>query len=154
MQVLLEDIIDAVESAHFDKEYYLDTETGDLEMVIDGELLGNPDIDLMDDRYIKLPDRYEINEYRMLKEFAGAADDPEIRQALLDTIDKSAAFRSFKEKVVELGVEQHWYHFRDEWYRRIAIEWCNLCGIDYIDNLTERKVIVGAEYEHFKGYRY
>ena len=154
MQILLQDIIDAIESSHFDTEYYLDTETGDFEMVVDGELLGNPDIDLMDDRYIKLPDRYEINEYRMLKEFASAADDPEIRQALLESIDKKSAFVSFKDKVRELGVEQHWYHFRDECYRQIAIEWCSECGIDYIEKLESARIVIGGEYEHFKGNRY
>lgn len=49
MEIRIEEIINAIATSAKDTEYYYDTETGDLEMTIDGEILGNRDIDLTDD---------------------------------------------------------------------------------------------------------
>ena len=40
-------------------------------------------------------------------------------------------FRRFKDTVNWLGIDQEWYDFQDNEYKRIAIEWCENNNIEY-----------------------
>ena len=154
MNIRMEDIITAIATSAKDTEYYYDRETGDLEMTIDGELLGNRDIDLTDDsRYIPLPDRYELDDCEMAKDFAEHADDPGMKAALLEAIDKDDSLMVFRETVQDMKVSHHWDHYREGVFRQAAIEWCEFNGIDYIEGDPEH-VVEGGIYQHFKGKRY
>ena len=42
------------------------------------------------------------------------------------------AFRRFKDSVIRLGLDQRWYQWRDEAYKKKAIEWCEENGITYV----------------------
>lgn len=154
MKVRIEDIIHAIATSAKDKEYYYDMQTGDLEMLIDGELLGSRDIDITDeDRYIKLPDRYEIDEEKMVTEFASHANDPVMRARLLQAIAEDDSLDRFRETVQDLGVSAQWERYRDEIFRQIAADWCDYNDIEYTQG-DEDNVVTGAVYEHFKGTRY
>ena len=82
------------------------------------------------DEYLELPDRFEIDEYRMMERFAhglGAAE----RDATLQALHGRGAFRYFKDTVHQLGLAKAWYGFRDASYREVARSWCEAHGIAY-----------------------
>ncbi len=154
MQIRMDDIITAIATSAKDTEYYYDKETGDLEMTIDGELLGNRDIDLTNDsRYIQLPDRYEFDDLEMATDFANHADDPGMKAKILEAIAEDDSLKVFRETVQDMRVSHHWDHYRESVFRQAAIEWCEFNGIDYIDGDPEQ-VLEGGIYRHFKGKQY
>ncbi len=83
--------------------------------------------------YLELPDRYDINEYAMLEEFSVSVEDDKASRMLQIAIKGSGAFRRFKEMVRELGLDQEWYTFRDAQYKEVAIEWCRINELEYIE---------------------
>ena len=56
-----------------------------------------------------------------------------IRDILYYSIKGSGAFRRFKDNIYQYNLEEDWYRFRDEAIKRIAIEWCEDKGINYIE---------------------
>ncbi len=82
------------------------------------------------DRFVPLPDRFEINEWKMMERFALSLGDSYTADALLGAIRQRGAFRRFKDMVYQRGLADRWYAFRDEEYRRVAIGWCREHGIE------------------------
>jgi len=81
-----------------------------------------PLIDDMDekDEMIALPDSFEINDKKMMLRFAQCSSSDE----LLSTLHGRSLYRRFKDKVYELGLDEEWYKFRDEWYLDAVENWC------------------------------
>lgn len=76
-----------------------------------------------------VPDRFEVDEYRMMVRFAaGRAAAPE-RDALASALHGSGAFRRFKEACYQLGIEPAWFGFRDSEYEALAVRWCEAHGL-------------------------
>lgn len=126
MKVKLDEIIDALEWVNADTQAFLNTETGETVMWMD---YGDNDIDeeeLEDEKYIRLPDQFEINEYHMMESFAYDRDE-----RLVNAIKGSGAFRRFKDMAEEIGLIDDWYEFRDNCYRERAEEWCESHGIEW-----------------------
>ena len=126
MKVKLDEIIDALEWVNADTQAFLNTETGETVMWIE---YGDNDIDeeeLEDEKYIRLPDQFEINEYHMMESFAYDRDE-----RLVNVIKGSGAFRRFKDMAEEIGLIDDWYEFRDNCYRERAEEWCESRGIEW-----------------------
>ena len=76
MKVKLEDIIEAMEFANMETEYYYDTHNEKVLMLFDGMVDGEDNPKLFEDikegfveDYIPLPGQYDINEYRIMEEF-------------------------------------------------------------------------------------
>lgn len=76
------------------------------------------------DDYLALPDRYEIDEYRMMERFAEGVADPEVQIELDDALQGRGAFRRFKDTVRRLGVAEEWYVYRARGYEDVARAWC------------------------------
>ena len=105
-------------------------ENDDGESVTPQELAEAQQILSADDEYLALPDRFEIDEYRMMQRFArglGAAE----RDATLRALGGRGAFRHFKDTLHQLGLAKAWYGFRDDGYREVARSWCEAHGIAY-----------------------
>ena len=75
MKVKLEDIIEAMEFANMETEYYYDTHNEKVLMLFDGMVDGEDNPELFEDikegfveDYIPLPGQYDINEYRIMEE--------------------------------------------------------------------------------------
>ena len=76
MKVKLEDIIEAMEFAGMETEYYYDTQSEKVLMLFDGMVDGEDNPELFEDikegfveDYIPLPGQYDINEYRIMEAF-------------------------------------------------------------------------------------
>lgn len=105
-------------------------ETDDDDSVSPEELADARQIISADEEYLALPDRFEIDEYKMMERFARGLDAAE-RDATLRSLGGRGAFRYFKDTVHQLGLAKSWYAFRDECYRDVARSWCEANDITY-----------------------
>ncbi len=90
---------------------------------------------LQSDDYILLPTSYEIHEYCILEKFCALLGDTDQARDIRAVLDDCGAFRKFKEKIRGYKLGDRWYAFRDEAFRRIAIDWCRHHGLEYEDDL-------------------
>ena len=72
------------------------------------------------DRWLELPDRFDIHEWSIMEQFSRAQNSERMRRELLNAIHGAGAFRSFQNSIRGLGLEQSWYRFRDEALADIA----------------------------------
>ena len=86
-------------------------------------------IEVEDDRFIRLPGQYEIDEYSMMEDFIGELEDERMRQELYQAIRGRGAFRRFKDKIRYENIDHMWYEFQDKVYREFAIKWCEEKGL-------------------------
>lgn len=132
MKVKLEDIIEAMEFANMETEYYYDTHNEKVLMLFDEMVDGEDNPELFED-YIPLPGQYDINEYRIMEEFIYELPAGKNQDVLARTIQGRGAFRRFKDKLYDLNLEKHWYQYRDEAYEKIARQWCEKYKIDIVE---------------------
>ena len=111
-------------------EAFAAAEEGDEEWVEPEELAEARSILAHEDEYVALPDRVEIDEYRMMERFAVGSQDTEQREELLRALHGAGAFRRFKDAVHRQGVADEWYSFRDHGYEKVAREWCEANNIE------------------------
>ena len=79
--------------------------------------------------YLPLPDRVEIDEYRMMERFAAGVADATAQEQLLAALRGRGAFRRFKDTALQLGLADAWYADRDHGYEAVARDWCQAHGI-------------------------
>jgi hypothetical protein len=137
----LRDVVDAIESQSNEGAAYLNPETGEIVQVSEDELAlveeGAADDDLPDwqresmpkirealesDRFLALPDRFEVHEWSIMERFS-QEQNPLARQALAGAVHGSGAFRHFRGAVERLGLLDAWYRYRDEAIEQIARDW-------------------------------
>jgi len=112
---------EALRAAEDDDEEWVEAEElADARSVLAGE-----------DEYLALPDRFEIDEYRMMERFATGLDDAAARDAALVALRGRGAFRYFKDTVHRLGLAPAWYAHRDNAYLDVARAWCEARGIEH-----------------------
>ena len=86
-------------------------------------------------RYLRLPTKLEIHEYHIMEEFIWTLKN-ENSNKLENAIRRKGAFRRFKDMVYRMGISQQWYDFQAEYYRKLAIEWCEDHNLEYIVSET------------------
>ena len=150
VRVLLREIIDGMQLQSDEMSAYLNIKTGQVVPVSAEDLMaaefGETDAAEADwevaaaeiaravaagKDYIALPDRFEIEEYRVMERFANELTDASASQRLQRAIHGRGAFRRFKDAVQDLGLAQQWYAYRDRALEAIAIDWCDANGIAY-----------------------
>ena len=150
--VKLEDIIDGIEMQTDESSSYLNIKTGEVVIISDEEssaaeedkpidsfpewqheLINKAKEILQSNDYISLPSKFQVHEYRIMEKFCLSITDDQIRDILYYSIKGSGAFQRFKDNIYKYNLEEEWYKFRDEAIKRIAIEWCEDNGINYIE---------------------
>jgi Uncharacterised protein family (UPF0158) len=150
VQVKLKDIIEGMDFLSDEGSSFLNLTTGEVVAITDEELrAAENDAPLEDfpewqhdairmakdivetDRYLPLPDRFEIHEYSIMERFCLSVDDDDIRDDLCDAIRGRGAFRRFKDRVQAYGIAEAWYRYRDAALRENAMAWCEEHGIPY-----------------------
>jgi len=150
--VKLEDIIDVIEMQTDESSSYLNIKTGEVVIISDEEssaaeedkpidsfpewqheLINKAKEILQSNDYISLPSKFQVHEYRIMEKFCLSITDDQIRDILYYSIKGSGAFQRFKDNIYKYNLEEEWYKFRDEAIKRIAIEWCEDNGINYIE---------------------
>ena len=158
LTVKLDDIIEAMEFQSDEIQSYLNKKTGQVVTISYEEFSAaeqNRSIEdfpdwqqeqirvaediLYSEDYMPLPDKFEINEYRIMEKFCLSLNDDEIRNDMYYSIKGRGAFRRFKENIHRYDIAEDWYKFRDEMIREIAIEWCLYNNISFIDEKESRE---------------
>ena len=147
--ISLREVIEAMEITGDDCVSYLDPETGEIITVTEEERHLAEDESLEDvpewqremlpkiraalesDRFLELPDRFDIHERSIMDAFSRAQGSEQTRQELLDAIHGAGAFRTFRSTIRRLGMEQSWYLFREEAVREIARNWLEEHELSY-----------------------
>ena len=134
MKVKLSDIISALESADQFSDYYLDRETGEIEMVNDMFTSEEEKAEIrsrLDHHgFYRLPKVGDIDSYGLMVEFIETRSG-QTRERLAAAIKGKGAFSRFKDALFSLGIRQEWYDFKADLYRRTALQWCEEKGIAY-----------------------
>ena len=141
MKCKLSLIIEGMDRANVNETYYLNENNGRVWVSTD---MGNFYIDnneelsdeyLYNDSSISLPGQYEINEYKIIKDFIKTIIDNQMKNQLLIVIQGTGAFRRFKDSCINYGIINDWYKFKNNAYYELAKEWCLWNNIDYEDDV-------------------
>lgn len=92
-----------------------------IEMVID------------DDDYIPLPSKYEMNEYHVMEKYIEQLADQNIKNILRDAICGKGAFRRFKNLIHHYHIQNDWYQFLTNEYRKVALRWCQKYNVSFVE---------------------
>ncbi|MFI3255401.1 MAG: UPF0158 family protein [Eubacteriales bacterium] len=135
MKVVLEEIINALFTADDNVDCYYDKKKHEVFVVadyIEYEMSEDELEEYLDsDDLLRLPSKYEIHEYKMMEEFIDTLTPSVAKEQLWEAIRGKGAFRRFKQCVNYHGIEKMWYHFHDEGYRKIAIDWCEANHLEF-----------------------
>lgn len=88
--------------------------------------------------FLRLPDGYDIDEYRIMRHFAWSRDDDEQGCALMRAIQGRGAFRRFKDALRRLGIEQEWFDYKEARLLDVARGWCAENGVAWAYRFPER----------------
>lgn len=137
MKVKLDEVIEAMEFAGMESEYYYDTSSEEILLVFDGMVNGEDNPELIEEiengfieDFIPLPGQYDIHEYGLMEEFIDTLPEGRKKNILEEAIIGRGAFRRFKDALYDLGIEKQWYQYHDRAYEKITREWCEKYGIE------------------------
>lgn len=153
IHVKLKDIIEEMEIQFEESSSLLNIKTGEIVLVTSEDLRAAEDekpfdhlpewerenrmvvIDVVEnfENYIELPTKYDVNEYEIMENFCLTVSEQRKQESLLRAIRGKGAFRRFKDKIIDFGIEEQWYSCQDECFKQIAIEWCQENKIDFIE---------------------
>lgn len=139
MKVKLQDVIDGITYANAGAQFFYNTKTGEVHLLMDN-IYGisrdrslEKEIEKNPEEYISLPNEYEIDEFSMMADFVEQLEDSEEASALFRVLDEdgNAAQRLFKQSVQAFDLEKEWLEFRNGCYDEIARLWCDENQIEY-----------------------
>ena len=141
VKVPLKLIVDAVEMADDMWNQYLDIEKMEVVSLMEDSFDYDEEdrelSELIEEewnvRFFGLPSKFDIHEYSIMEHFIWDLPEGRMQDSLENAIRGRGAFRRFKDAIIRYGIEQSWYDYQEEAYRRIAIEWCEARGFTYED---------------------
>lgn len=83
------------------------------------------------DNYIALPNNFEIKDSDIMEEFIDTISNNNKKLQLENCMWQKGMYRKFKDKLIEIGLENEYYKFYDEKLKEIAIEWCKENNLEY-----------------------
>ena len=81
--------------------------------------------------YVRLPNQYDIHEWRIMEGFALAMTSEKKQDRLLHALHGKKAYRRFKDEIINMGEHQAYYDYRFQAFCRIAREWLEENQIPY-----------------------
>ena len=154
MRAKLGDIIEELECQSLESAAYLDKKTGQVVLAGEEELRAAEDNQPLEDypdwqrdaikvagdiieneeNYIPLPTKFDINDYDIMESYCLSLQDKKMREHFYNAIKAKGAFGRFKELIHRFEIADEWYKFRQGALKKIAIEWCQHHGIEYISD--------------------
>jgi hypothetical protein len=150
LPVSLQDVVAEMDALSDEYKAYINRKTGELITISDEEARLVEDSESEDDLpdwqaemlpkvrevldspdFIPLPDRFEIDEWTIMRRFAESQSNPEHREDLLSAIRGRGAFRMFKLLLPRLRLREEWFRFREEALEQIAIDFLEVNGVPY-----------------------
>ncbi len=122
---------DAFENNAPEVHSYLQLETGEVIRIVDG--IADPGMHqrvMKDPEYLRVDPVSSREQYRWMERFIATAEEPELRDKLVRSIDGKGAFRRFKDVLMSYPVErERWFAFRSERLRACMEAWLGAHGI-------------------------
>jgi hypothetical protein len=151
MKVRLTSIVEGIEFQGLESRSYLDLESGEVVLIADDEISAaeyDDDISNQADwykeaiaqareflenqnRYIALPSKYDLDEYRIMENFVYSIPIEEQREEMLRLIQGKGAFSRFRRGTERLLLKDGWYQYRDKEITKFVEEWCQENEIEY-----------------------
>jgi len=147
-EVSLQDTVEAMDLPNQEWQSFLDPETGEIITITDEDRSSLEEAPehlpewqredlpkvrevLESDRFLRLPDSFEIHEWSIVERFCNTIDAPAMHRELIDAIHGSGAFRVFRNTLDRLGLRDQWHSFRSAPFEEIAREWLRSHGIRF-----------------------
>lgn len=83
------------------------------------------------ENYIALPNNFEIKDSDIMEEFIETVSSNNKKIQLENCMWQKGMYRKFKDKLIEIGLEDKYYKFYDEKLKEISIEWCKENNLEY-----------------------
>ena len=83
--------------------------------------------------FLRLPNQYEIHEYRIMQEFAIELDNETLQGELLKALTRKHSYRNFKDAIKYYGIADLYYKYRLKKCYELAKMWCRNNSLDYIE---------------------
>lgn len=83
------------------------------------------------DNYISLPNSFDIKDSDIMEKFIETVSNNGKKQQLESCMWQKGMYRKFKDKLIEIGLENTYYKFYDEKLKEIAIQWCKENNLEY-----------------------
>lgn len=117
-----------------DLHSYIDRETGDVLVVVDGV----PDdeenrrrIAATPERFVKIDPASSREQYRWMERFVASVEDGQLRERLLVAIDGKGAFRRFKDVLLSYPHErERWFNYRSALLHYHINRWFETKGLE------------------------
>ena len=136
MRVKLSDILEAFELNDRYSEYFLDLETNEVVQVNDMMMMESEKEEIYDrldeHGFYRLPSSFDLRDYDIMEDFIAGMPEG-VQGRMYSAIKGKGAFRRFKDMIIDMGIDQMWYEFHDDAYKRKAAQWCEENGIEYED---------------------
>lgn len=95
----------------------------------------NKKIEMSSESYIALPLQYELETHKIIVDFIDDLDNQKQQVELSNAFSGKGAFKKFKNKLHQLGLEKKWYKFKENEYINKAKEFLIINDIDYVNDL-------------------
>ena len=149
--VALDDLIDGLDMQTDDMKAYLDCDEGAIVSISD-EIVSLSEsnepserhdwerelievlreVEKGSKRFVQLPEKWDVNEWDIMRRFCDTVEDDRVKQHLLQAIHGRGAFRRFKDELDRSGVLDRWFDFKRSALREKAIEWCRENNIRFV----------------------
>ena len=123
---LIDELIDIyLEGVQPEIGYVLDCRNDEVLLDAPQSLTGEPEIDWDGEEasaYLEIPTSSSSEMFQVMMEFAQKQPADKMK-VLLVALDGRKPFRQFKDKVLELGIDEEWFKFERLYARNIMIKW-------------------------------
>lgn len=136
MKIKLQQVIDAIEEADDNWTGFYDSQTDETVWLGDRDFDDDYEeteelIETSENRFFRFPTKFDIHEYSIMEDFVDDLPAGAIWNELMNAIRGRGAFRRFKDGIYYHGIEQQWYDYQADAYKKIAIQWCQDEGLEY-----------------------
>ena len=143
MNIKLSTLTEAMDSVLEEATQEYDKATGEIHFIYDDMVDGEINQELEEyicesDDFIALPEKYEINDYEIMREFIYTLPNGRMQDNLLNAISGRGAFRRFREVLDDYGNTEKWYAYKEAAYEQIAREWAERHGIEIIEDIPSK----------------
>lgn len=122
---LIDELVDVFLNGDSEMRSVLNCRTGEVLLDAPESLTGEPEIDWDSEEaefFEVIPNADSSEMYDVMVEFA-KKQSVDIEIQLIDILNGRKPFRSFKDKVIALGIDKNWYDYEQEYAMRKMSEW-------------------------------
>ena len=131
--VLLSQVIEGVEFINEEEDTcgFYNPMTGDIFYLGEYDFSREEEYSSVEEGCIKMPTREEIDEEGIMQEFIETIEDVTVYNQLGIVFSGENGAHMFLETCRNFGILDDWYRYRDEKFKKIALEWCQKNSVLY-----------------------